>query len=971
MIFNPMFFSENGNATAVVAKPNKLSNNKYLFSDIVKVVMTPEREQKKLLEKNIENIINPELKIVPGAEQNPEQLKLKFLNDQETEKVKLELADILPADIAQLLIDDEAIIKENKAVSYLSKEPLNSDLQLFLNGLVGEELIKKTISTDTGVFLSLEDTKSAVNIELTQELSNQKSQGKIIVQTLVIPEKSKLISLLNNIDKNSLLIPDKQNIKSINTNSPTILKSNSENNIVSKPTLSVYSFKSNSVYSDFKNGLVELSETNNNINILKNISNTKSEKYASTNNSLLEKISFVPRDYKDKNIETKNLKFIKSDAQIKVNNKVVKTDFNNKNYNISKITILKKQDNIADTFSKEVSSKQIDSPLRKINFDYNTNNQKTDLHLLRKENTEGPKVKYSKTSSSGSKDIGIIQTTEYTKQTKINDNVAKNSVSDANGEKIKTIENDSYNNLVQNKSTAKNLSNETSTSKDTNKVQPDKNVKIYSTNSNPEKIEKNIKQKKSDQLNPKEETKKFSKSNDIQNELKETKVEENVKVKTANKEVKSDTDIRDPKKNIISDKSIKSEKIETSNKINSEEKQTDKGSVNNQDDKSNKIKSLNSEQITDKKAVTDSQVKVDNKKVESKGNIGIKQNDTHTTKIENSVSENKTVKTSFEAEKKEVVNNKSELKEPISLNKFVKEEKIDDTAQIKEKTVSDNKKSVNNLQQTNEKGIKTGDHKELSAHKNVQQESNKEHKNEKVIANELTGILAEEKPVKPNNKKISVKVKGGVKKVSENNKSGSENTSIKNNTEQSHNNSTESSLNENNPSGLNTKEHANIKSINEHNFNNVLHQEAVKSQDVQITPIQSSNTSANQRVIKSIEVIKEISRFIAQKDNGTFSFKIEPEHLGKMKITLDTIDNLLKATIEVDNEQSKQMIERNINKLHSQLSESGIELNSLNISLGYSKNQKNDEEISDSKTKQSKNNSQVGETEENLNKKNH
>ncbi len=41
MIFNPLFLSENNGSQIMAPKQTKMSNNKYLFSDIVKVVMNP------------------------------------------------------------------------------------------------------------------------------------------------------------------------------------------------------------------------------------------------------------------------------------------------------------------------------------------------------------------------------------------------------------------------------------------------------------------------------------------------------------------------------------------------------------------------------------------------------------------------------------------------------------------------------------------------------------------------------------------------------------------------------------------------------------------------------------------------------------------------------------------------------------------------------------------------------------------
>ena len=85
--------------------------------------------------------------------------------------------------------------------------------------------------------------------------------------------------------------------------------------------------------------------------------------------------------------------------------------------------------------------------------------------------------------------------------------------------------------------------------------------------------------------------------------------------------------------------------------------------------------------------------------------------------------------------------------------------------------------------------------------------------------------------------------------------------------------------------------------------------------------------------------------------------------LGKMKITLDTVDHVIRAKIEVDSEQAKQLIERNLDKLHQELADNGIELNSLNISLSYSKQQKEEKETMKNNT-ENQNLDHVGETQE-------
>jgi flagellar hook-length control protein FliK len=133
-----------------------------------------------------------------------------------------------------------------------------------------------------------------------------------------------------------------------------------------------------------------------------------------------------------------------------------------------------------------------------------------------------------------------------------------------------------------------------------------------------------------------------------------------------------------------------------------------------------------------------------------------------------------------------------------------------------------------------------------------------------------------------------------------------------------------------------------------------------------------SNTTDQEkpnRIVRSVELVRELSKFISKQENGTLSINIKPEHLGLLKITLDNIDNVVKARIEVENEQAKQLLERNLEKLHQELSENGVKLNSLNISLGNQKKQKG-EKLTKSKN-QSSNESlgQVGESEEENQKK--
>lgn len=100
-----------------------------------------------------------------------------------------------------------------------------------------------------------------------------------------------------------------------------------------------------------------------------------------------------------------------------------------------------------------------------------------------------------------------------------------------------------------------------------------------------------------------------------------------------------------------------------------------------------------------------------------------------------------------------------------------------------------------------------------------------------------------------------------------------------------------------------------------------------KTQDSQFTKGESFKTA------RISDVVKEISNYIQRQDRNSLTIKVEPEHLGKVKITLDMIENSVQANIEVENEMVKKVVENNMRELQSSMSRNGIQLASLNISL--------------------------------------
>ena len=221
------------------------------------------------------------------------------------------------------------------------------------------------------------------------------------------------------------------------------------------------------------------------------------------------------------------------------------------------------------------------------------------------------------------------------------------------------------------------------------------------------------------------------------------------------------------------------------------------------------------------------------------------------------------------------------------------------------------------------------------------------------------------------NKKVSVKVKGGIKSIS--GKTDSKSDAISNNTVNK--NSTNNSSKNSNNSFSAKKEFSMPNSVYEFKgnpenvFNQALNKEGVSLSGLAGDRISDVEDHSNRKMVKSVEVIKEITKFISKQEKGSLSFDIRPEQLGKMKITLDTTEHLIKARIEVESEQAKQLIERNIDKLHQELSDNGVKLNSLNISLGYSKQQKEQQEEINKKQTDTQNFGQVEENEDEEQKK--
>ncbi|MBK7500190.1 MAG: flagellar hook-length control protein FliK [Ignavibacteriales bacterium] len=86
------------------------------------------------------------------------------------------------------------------------------------------------------------------------------------------------------------------------------------------------------------------------------------------------------------------------------------------------------------------------------------------------------------------------------------------------------------------------------------------------------------------------------------------------------------------------------------------------------------------------------------------------------------------------------------------------------------------------------------------------------------------------------------------------------------------------------------------------------------------------------KVISSGEMIREISKVLETGEKQSIVLRLVPKELGSVKIILDTIDNVLTAKVEVENETVGHIVRNNVEQLKHNLMQSGVNVNSINIS---------------------------------------
>ena len=86
------------------------------------------------------------------------------------------------------------------------------------------------------------------------------------------------------------------------------------------------------------------------------------------------------------------------------------------------------------------------------------------------------------------------------------------------------------------------------------------------------------------------------------------------------------------------------------------------------------------------------------------------------------------------------------------------------------------------------------------------------------------------------------------------------------------------------------------------------------------------------KVISSGEMVREVYKVLENGEKQSIVLKLVPKELGAIKVMLDTVDNVLTAKVEVENESVGTVIRNNVEQLKHNLAQNGVHVNSINIS---------------------------------------
>ncbi len=99
----------------------------------------------------------------------------------------------------------------------------------------------------------------------------------------------------------------------------------------------------------------------------------------------------------------------------------------------------------------------------------------------------------------------------------------------------------------------------------------------------------------------------------------------------------------------------------------------------------------------------------------------------------------------------------------------------------------------------------------------------------------------------------------------------------------------------------------------------------------------AAETATPQPEVSPVEVVRQVARQIetltSQQSTTSVTLQLEPEHLGRLRVTISLNDGAIHTHIVADNHVVRQMLESNSSLLQQALQERGLQLGALQVSV--------------------------------------
>jgi flagellar hook-length control protein FliK len=103
------------------------------------------------------------------------------------------------------------------------------------------------------------------------------------------------------------------------------------------------------------------------------------------------------------------------------------------------------------------------------------------------------------------------------------------------------------------------------------------------------------------------------------------------------------------------------------------------------------------------------------------------------------------------------------------------------------------------------------------------------------------------------------------------------------------------------------------------------------------TSSRATETVLAQPEASPVEVVRQVARQIEELTNGrstsSVTLQLEPEHLGKLRLTISLSEGTIHTRIVAANNAVRQMLESNSSLLQQALQERGLQLGALQVSV--------------------------------------